>query len=198
MQFLELKQRGWWATDDDPTTPSEITNTEMGILINQAVADMSKVLNIVKTATITLTSNVGVLPTDFLEPIKAETATGTLITQIDSIKYKDRSAPCWFISNSTTFTVYPIATNVSAIALYYMAYADALVNDTDVPTSVPTELQHYISDVWVKAHYALKNNLLDEYNGLMQIWDDVLAQVAQATGVRRVAASTRRTKKAVQ
>ena len=56
MQLLEMETRGWWVIEDDATTPSEITAAEMIALINQAVQDIGQDLNIVKSATITLTA----------------------------------------------------------------------------------------------------------------------------------------------
>jgi hypothetical protein len=159
----------------------------MGTLINQAVANLADVLNINKNATITLTANVGTLPADFLTPVWVEDSTGRYIDQIDDINDKGGYRQCWMISNATTFTVYPVATTVASVTMYYKAYPALITLATASPTDIPAEFHHYIADIWVKAHYALKKNFLDEYNNLMILWDDVRQQIARACNNRRSA-----------
>jgi hypothetical protein len=185
MQLSEIKTRGWWAIEDDPITPNEITDVEMGTLINQAVANLADVLNINKNATITLTANVGTLPADFLTPVRVEDSTGRYIDQIDDINDKDGYLKCWMISNATAFTVYPVATTVASVTMYYKGYPALITLATASPTDIPAEFHHYIADIWVKAHYALKKNFLDEYSGLMQLWDGVRNDIAYACKNRR-------------
>lgn len=191
MQFSEIKTRGWWAIEDDPTTPSEITDAEMGVLINQGLADLAGALNINKSATITLTSNVGTLPTDMYEPVRVEDANSRAISQIEDINDKGDYAQCWIINSSTSMTVYPVTTAVASVTMYYKAYPAALAEATSVPTDIPAEYHHYLADVWVKAHYALRRNFLDEYNGLMLVWDDVKNKIAYACNNRRGSTVTR-------
>jgi len=187
MQLSELETLGWENVDDDPTNPNEITKIKMDILINQAVANLADILNINKSDTITLTANVGTLPTDFHAPVRLEDSDENYIEQIDDINDKGGYSQCWYIGNATTFTVYPTTTAEATATMYYKAYPAALSNATDVPSDIPSEFHHYIADIWVKAHYALKKNFLDEYTGLMLLWDDVRNQIAKACGNRRSA-----------
>ena len=176
MQLLEMETRGWWVIEDDATNPSEITAVEMIALINQAVQDMGQDLNIVKPATISLTANVGALPSDFIAPVRMEDADAQPITQIKDINEKDSFSQCWYATDYDTFTVYPTTEAETSVTLYYQAKPAALSGATDEPSDIPLHLHHYIPEVYVKGMYALKRNNPDEYVYYMRIWDDVKAQ----------------------
>lgn len=187
MQLLEMETRGWWAIEDDATTPSEITAAEMIALINQAVQDIGQDLNIVKSATITLTANVGALPSDFIKPIRMEDTDALPIAQIKNINEKDNYSQCWYVTDYDTFTVYPTTDTEATVTLYYQAKPAELSGATDEPSDIPLHLHHYIPEVYVKGMYALKRNYPDEYVYYMQIWDDVKAQARRFTNNKREA-----------
>ena len=194
MNLLQLQTRGWWAIDDDATDPNEITSAEMTNLINEAIRDVAKDLNIFDNDTITLTSNVGSLPSDFLKPTRMEDSDGLPLPQIDDINDKDIYSQCWMITDSANFTVYPTSTSVASVTLYYQKYPTELSGSTDIPSSIPAEYHHFIPDQWIKAQYALRKNFLDEYNGLMVLWEDTKRQIRQACKNRRTASMTHKIK----
>ena len=187
MQLLEMETRGWWVIEDDATNPSEITAVEMIALINQAVQDIGQDLNIVKSATITLTANVGAIPPDFIKPIRMEDSGALPIAQIKDINEKDSYSQCWYATDYDTFTVYPTTDTEATVTLYYQAKPAALSGATDEPSDIPLHLHHYIPEVYIKGMYALKRNYPDEYVYYMRIWDDVKAQARRFTNNKREA-----------
>src|SRR5674476_107176 len=187
MQLSEIKARGWWAIEDDPITPNEITDAEMGTLVNQAVANLADVLNINASAIITLTGNLGALPTDLLQVVRIDDANGNPISQIDDINDKDKYSQFWFLNSIDAMVIQTTSASAS-VTMYYKAYPAVMTVAAESPMDIPSEFHHYIADIWVKAHYALKKNFLDEYNGLMLLWDDIRQQIARACNNRRSAA----------
>jgi hypothetical protein len=185
MQFSELKTRGWWAIEDDATNPNEITDEEMGALINDAYMDIAPELNLFTKSNIALTSKAGTLPSDFIEPLRLEwKANGKEIRQIHDINDVGRYIESYFIGDDITiYTDASIADNTQ-VTLYYKKYPTALSSDNDVPL-LPLRFHPALAEVFVKAKYALRKNMLGQYNGLMLIWDDIKREVNRETSIRR-------------
>ena len=182
MTFLEMINRGYWAIDDDADNPTEITLTDMKALINDGLEALGAELNIIKSATLTFTSGVASLPSDFIAP-EACYDDDELLDQIEDITLKVDATDTtsqFFIPNNTQLYIYG-TTPTGTVTLWYKARPTALSADADTPTNLPKEFHRYIPEVYVKAIHALRNNKLNTYNGLMVLWDTVRGNVGLAT-----------------
>lgn len=116
MNFAELKTRCWWAIDDNPTTPKEIDTTTMGLLINEAINDLTENLYLAKSATVSFTSGVGNLPADFYRPLELK-FNDTVLEQIRSIGDAvtgDGPTTQFYIPDNATIRVYGSYTTATA------------------------------------------------------------------------------------
>lgn len=108
MNFGEIKIECWFAIDDDPTTPKEITDAQMERLINNALNDIKADMYVQKSATLTVANGVASLPTDFVAPIELN-LDDVKLTQIKN--FGDRidvglETTKFFIPNNSQLYVY--------------------------------------------------------------------------------------------
>jgi hypothetical protein len=182
MDFLAIKDQCWWAVDD--AQHLEIDDTTMGALVNAALADLGPALNIVRRAVLAVVDGSAALPADFLTPVAIRHGTAP----VHERRYGDEDdadVPGYFIPNPAEIQFSGFEPK-EPVTLIYLAGPPALVNDADVPVALPERFHPEIA-VYVKARYALRQNRLDEYSGLMSVWEtEVKRKVAAAcSGDRR-------------
>lgn len=182
MNFLAIKDQCWWAVDD--AQHLEIDETTMGSLVNAALADLGPALNIVKRIVLEVTDGAAALPADFLAPVAVRHGTEPIYERQYGDE-DDADAPGYFIPNLAEIQFSGFEPK-EPVTLIYLAGPPALVNDADVPAALPERFRPEIA-VYVKARYALRQNRLDEYSGLMSVWEsEVKRKVAAAcSGDRR-------------
>jgi hypothetical protein len=170
MDFAAIKTDCWTKLDDSPTAPQYVTDTTMGLWINNALLSLAKEMNILTSATPTFTAGVASLPADFVAP-KAVYDGTTLLDEIDDIldKVADTDATSqFFIPNNSQIQVFGI-TPTGTVTLWYYA-SPATLTGTDTPTELPIVFHDKIW-LYVKAQYMAQTNRHDEYGRFMNIWE---------------------------
>jgi len=189
LTFLEMLERAYWAIDDTYTTHANIAVADMKLIINEGLQDLAPAINYITSATLTLTSEASALPADFLEPLRLEWATDEddEIPQIYDLDEKENFYESFFIGGYTTLTIFTDATvaDGTQIKLWYKAKPAVLSADTDTPSTLPTRFHHFIPEVYVKSIWALRNDKLNTYSGLMSVWEGVRAEVNRDTSISR-------------
>lgn len=183
MDFLDLKNYCRLMINDPEY--DELQDADMGDLINRALQDLAPSLNTVKNAELSFTDGVASLPADFLAPSACYHG-DAIMTEIHLItdKAADTDATSqYFIPNMTQIYIYG-QTPTETVTLWYKARPAELTEDDDEPTELPMEF-HPQLELYVKAHLAMKLNRLDEYAGLMKLWEDMKKSVATACKVDR-------------
>lgn len=176
MDFLAIKNMCWWAIDD--AQHMEIGDTTMGALVNAALADLGPALNIVKKTVLEVVGGVAALPADFLSPVAVRHGTAPVYERHYGDD-DDDTVPAYFIPNAAEVQFYGLAP-AEPVTLTYLAGPPALAADEDEPAALPERFQGEIA-VYVKARYALRQNRLDEYGGLMSVWEsEIKRKVAAA------------------
>lgn len=178
MDLAAIQTHCWWSIDDASHT--EIDAATMLILINQALSDLGPNLNNIKSATLTFTAGVASLPADFISPIACYDGSEELqeLHHIEN-KVDDDDDTCQFwIPNTSQIYIYGI-TPAGTVTLHYLASPVALAVDADIPSEVPVQFHPQIS-VYVKALYALRQNRLAEYSGMLQLWSEIKRQISAA------------------
>ncbi|MGI5838595.1 MAG: hypothetical protein ACOX8W_02930 [bacterium] len=182
MNFLAIKDQCWWAIDD--AQHLEIDDTTMGALVNAALADLGPELNIVRRAVLEVTDGAAALPADFLAPVAVRHGAAP----VPERRYGDEDdadVSGYFIDGSGDIIISGFVPT-EPVTLIYLAGPPALADDADEPAALPERFRPEIT-VYVKARYALRQNRLDEYSGLMSVWEsEVKRKVAAAcSGDRR-------------
>lgn len=189
MTFLEMLKRAYWALDDSYEVHANIEVDDMKGIVNEGLQDLAPDLNYIVSETLSLTSKAASLPEDFLEPVRLEWGINEddEIPQVYDLDEKGRYYECFFIGDESTLTIFTDAgvADGTEVKLWYKARPEVLTEDADTPSVLPARFHHYIPDIYVKAVYALRNNELNSYNGLMVLWEDVKTQVRKATQTGR-------------
>ena len=188
MNLGEMKSRGWWAIDDNESSPNKISATVMLGLINDAIRDLGSKLNIVKSATLTFTTGVASLPSDFISPVAVYDG-NVILSELRDIKYKvanDATTSQFYIPNNTEIHIFG-QTPEDTVTLWYMSHETALALDADIPANIPVQFHYAIPEIYVKAKYCFKNNRMGDYGGLMDLWEQVKRQIFAATNANRLA-----------
>lgn len=194
MNLGEMKSRGWWAIDDNEANPSEISAIVMAELINEAIRDLGPMLNIIKPNEPTFTDGVASLPSDFISPVACyDVYDGKEIPlrQIRNIKEKVKDTDTtsqFYIPNGTEIYIYGTDPE-GTVTLWYQAHETALTEDSDTPDNIPAKFHIYIPQVYIKAQNYLKKNMLNEYGGMMDIWEQVKREVYAACHADRLSNS---------
>lgn len=176
MNLKQLREKLWWSLDngqnaDDLEFLYSGNDTK---LINEALRDLADALHIIQydNALIPVGSIV-TLPGDFMEMLLFKYGDTNLspITNINDAAIDSGAVVQFMMVDRNKLQLFdtPLAPP-EQIFVWYKAYPPELVNDDDVPESVPPEFREALATVYARAQFFKKLGNTNEYAALMALW----------------------------
>jgi len=181
MNLIGLCNLYWWSINDNPDNPLLISKEMIVQFLNDAVKELSQVVDYKKYAEIIPEDSTGIipLPTDVIKIEKARWSDKDLSPISDihtALLYKpDRKVSQYYHLNLATVQVFPAPKedDTGPLKIWYKAYLPALINDNDAPVDIPEEYHKDLALVFVRAQHAFKMGRYSEYQFLANLWEDI-------------------------
>lgn len=191
MNLLELCNYYWWSIDDNPANPLLMDKQTLVQLINQARQDLAKDLNIIKEVTLVPDANGVVdLPEDLILPLRVIWEAGgnttelTPIYDINLANVGSLAVTQYIFLERLRIQIFDKPPEAGVVRMWYKAYPDDLVEDTDVPDELPVEYHELLVTVYVRSRHAIKLGQFAVYQNLAALWEDIKRELAGVVDVR--------------
>lgn len=191
MNLLELCNYYWWSIDDNPANPLLMDKQTLVQLINQARQDLAKDLNIIKEVTLVPDANGVVdLPEDLILPLRVIWEAGGNITELTPIydinlaNVGSLAVTQYLFLERLCIQIFDKPPEAGVVRMWYKAYPDDLVEDTDVPDELPVEYHELLVTVYVRSRHAIKLGQFAVYQNLAALWEDIKRELAGVVDVR--------------
>jgi hypothetical protein len=195
--FGELKKLLFWTLDNGQNIDdlAFLGEDNDGKLINQGLRDLANCLCIIRYENSLTPDAAGQvnLPDDLRDVQLIKWGEYTKLTPITNVMHAaigSKSVKQYMFTERSAIQLYDVPEPpYETIHLWYHAYPPELVNDDDVPTSVPAEFHEALATVYARAQFFKKLGDINQYQNLTGLWNMIKKQVkgiveARTTPVR--------------